>query len=163
MSARGFRIASRLAASSDTLWSHASSMAGVNRELFPLLRMTHPAGVSSIDASQLPIGRRAFRSWILLLGIVPVEFDDLTIVELTPGRGFLERSAMLTQREWEHERHIEPTIDGCTLSDRVRFVPRVPALGAVFLVVFRLVFRWRHRNLRRMFGGTAAPNDLRPA
>jgi len=127
-------------------------MSGVNRELAPLARMTVPREFASLDLERAPLGQRAFRSWILALGFLPIDYDDLTFVELEPGHRFLERSTMLTQRVWEHERVVEPAGAGCVISDRVRFEPRIPVLGPLFLVVFRLAFRLRHRNLRRLFG-----------
>jgi len=151
MAARQFSFSSRLAAAPEAVWSHAMSIRGVNRELFPLARMTCPRGLGR-DLTRMPLGRRAFRSWILAGGLLPIDYDDLTVVELEPGRRFLERSSMLSQREWCHERTVEPAAGGAILTDRVRFVPRVPALGALFLPVFRLAFRLRHRNLRRLFG-----------
>jgi hypothetical protein len=126
-------------------------MAGVNRELFPLARMTYPPGAERLTAERVRPGARLFRSWILLLGVVPVDYDDLTLVEIAPGR-FQERSRMLTQRLWEHERLVAPSRGGCTVTDRVRFVPRLAALGPFHLAVFRLAFRLRHRNLARIFG-----------
>ena len=36
------------------------------------------------------------RSWILLFGVMPVDYDDLGLERIEPGRGFLERSTMLT-------------------------------------------------------------------
>jgi ligand-binding SRPBCC domain-containing protein len=146
-----FEVRSRLASPAKVVWAHATSMRGVNAELFPLVRMTHPRGLDSLAEHEVPLGARAFRSWILLAGIVPIDFDDLTFVALEPGR-FLERSPMLTQREWEHERRVEPSGAGCVVTDRIRSVPRVAALAPLFGLVFRLAFALRHRNLRRRFG-----------
>ena len=148
----GFEFSSRLAAPAAEVWAHATSMRGVNRELFPLARMTHPRELSVLEPELVSIGRRAFRSWIFAFGLLPIDYDDLTFVELEWGRRFLERSPMLTQREWQHERVIEPAAGGSLVTDRVRFVPRAPALGPVFLLVFRLTFRLRHWQLRRIFG-----------
>lgn len=150
-----FEFSSRLAAPAAEVWSHATSMRGVNRELFPLVRMTHPAGLESLEEVEVPLGRRAFRSWILFAGFLPIDYDDLTFIELEPGR-FLERSPMLTQREWQHERRVDPIDNGgCAVTDRVRFVPRIAALGPLFLPVFRMAFALRHRNLRSRFGAAA--------
>ena len=146
-----FELRSRLAAPTDVVWSHATSMRGVNAELFPLVRMTHPRGLDSLAQREVPLGTRVFRSWILLAGIVPIDYDDLTFVALEPGR-FLERSPMLTQRAWEHERRVEPSGTGCLVTDRIRSEPRVAALAPAFRLVFRLAFALRHRNLRRRFG-----------
>jgi ligand-binding SRPBCC domain-containing protein len=148
-----FEISSRLPAPPDRVWAHATSMQGVNRELFPLARMTYPPEFASIDPRHVSLDRRVFRSWILAAGIVPIDYDDLTFVEWEPGRRFLERSPMLTQREWQHERIVEPMDGGSIVTDRVRFLPRATALGPLFLAVFRLAFRLRHRNLRRLFAG----------
>lgn len=151
----GFEIASRLAAEPDVLWRHAVGPRGVNREFRPILRMTFPRDVHDLTAGWQP-GRRRFRSWLLFLGVVPVEYDDLTFERVEPGRAFLERSRMLTQRVWEHERTIDAVPGGCVVRDRIRFEPRWRALALlrrpVLRPVFRAVFRWRHRNLRKLFG-----------
>lgn len=154
--AYSFELSSQLAAPAAEVWAHAASMRGVNRELFPLARMTHPRELAVIEPGRVPLGERAFRSWILALGVVPIDYDDLTIVALEPGRRFLERSPMLTQREWQHERVVEPAAGGSIVTDRVHFLPRVAALGPLFQLVFELAFRLRHRNLRRIFGAARA-------
>ena len=72
---------------------------------------------------------------------------------IEPGRGFLERSTMLSQRLWEHERTIEPVAGGgCTIADRVAWEPRLPLPGRLLRPLFAAVFRHRHRRLRRHFG-----------
>ena len=73
------------------MWRHAVSPAGVNRELRPLLRMTFPRGTSDLTAGWRP-GERRFRSWLLVAGIVPVEYDDVVFEAVEPGRRFLERA-----------------------------------------------------------------------
>lgn len=151
-----FSLASRLSAPPAQVWAHATSMRGVNRELFPLARMTYPAAFARLDAARLPLGRRAFRSWILAGGFLPIDYDDLTFVAIEPGRRFLECSPMLTQREWRHERLVEAVDGGTLVTDRLAFVPRIRALGPLQLWVFRAAFALRHRNLRRIFGGGGA-------
>ncbi len=143
-----------LRASPEALWRHADSPAGVNRELGPLLRMSFPDGTASITGGWKP-GQRVCRSWLLLFGLLPIEYDDLSFVEVDPGRRFLERSELLSQRSWEHERTIAPHRAGCRVRDRVRFSARLPFLEAAYAPVFRWVFRLRHRNLRRTFGSAA--------
>jgi hypothetical protein len=122
----------------------------VNRELAPLFRMTYPPAFASVGIDQVPTGR-LFRSWILLLGVLPVEWDDITIVEHLPC-GFQEVSPMLTIREWRHRRKLSDVPGGCRVVDEASFVPRWPAMGPLLLAMFLLVFRLRHHNLRRMFG-----------
>jgi hypothetical protein len=133
-------------------------MDGINDELAPLLRMTHPPGLDRLEPGIAELGRSAFRSWILLLGVLPVDYDDITIVRLDPGRGFLERSSLGTQRLWEHERRLDPGGGGCTIVDRVRHEPRLPIVGRRQSALLRQLFRHRHRHrrLRRRFGGAEA-------
>ena len=143
---------STLRASPETVWSNARTITGVNAELFPLCRMTYPPAYESRTIEDVPLGRRAFRSWILLFGFIPIDYDDLMMVRVTPPLGFREESTMLTQRAWVHERTIQRKPAGCTVIDRVTFEPRISVLGPVYLRIFRLAFWNRHRRLRGMFG-----------
>lgn len=150
---RRFAIASMLHAAPEAVWRHAASPEGVNHELGPWLRMTFPRGVDDLAADGP--GARG-RCWLLLGGVLPVEYDDLSFAEVEPGRRFLERSTLLSQRAWEHERVVEPAPGGARLTDRIAFAPRLRALGPAHALVFRAVFRWRHHRLRRRFGGRPA-------
>jgi len=147
-----FEVSSSVAAPPAAVWQRVSTMAGINDELWPLVRMTHPRGADRLDPDLVPIGRRAFRSWLLLFGVLPFDWDDITLARVEPGRGFLETSTMLTQRRWDHERRLEPLPNGCRVVDRVRFEPRLALAGPLLARVFRLVFRYRHRRLARAFG-----------
>ena len=149
-----FSIASELSAAPERVWRHSVTPAELNREFRPLFRMTFPTEIEDVT-TPFRAGERLCRSWLLLGGILPVEYDDVVFVELERGRRFLERSSMLTQRVWEHERTVEPTPWGCRLTDRVRFVPRVAWLELLQGAVFRRFFRMRHRKLRRLFGEAA--------
>jgi len=100
------------------------------------------------------LGERIGRSWILLFGLVPFDYDDLTLVRLEPGRGFLERSTMLSQRLWEHERTIAPDgRGGCRIADRVCWQPRLGFPARPLRPAIAWFFRHRHKRLRRRFGG----------
>ncbi len=112
-----------------------------------------PHGMST---QEVPLGVRLFRSWLLVLGVLPVDFDDLVLIEVLPGRGFHERSSMLSMRTWEHERWIERADGGCDLHDRLTFEPRIAGTGPLLRMVVRHVFEHRHRRLRRRFGGWPA-------
>ena len=115
--------------------------------------MTAPPHVRRLDAAGVPVGERICRSWLLLFGVLPIDYDDLTLVSIEPGRGFHERSAMLSMRVWEHERTIEARPDGgCTVRDRLRLEPRLPGSGPLLEPIVRFTFRHRHRRLRRRFG-----------
>ena len=147
-----FTVSSTLPASRAAVWARVSTMAGVNDELGPWFRMTHPPGLDRLEGVEVPLGERLFRSRVLLFGVLPVDYDDLVLVRLEPGRGFLERSRMLSQRVWEHERTLSDDGAGCVVTDRVRFEPRVPVLAGAQRALLRAIFRHRHRRLRRFFG-----------
>ena len=148
----GFSVSSQLYAPPDVVWERVTSFEGVNHELMPIVRMTAPAGVEALRPEEVTIGERLFRSRILLFGLLPIDYDDITLVRIEPGRGFLERSPMLSQRVWEHERTLEPRSGGTLVTDRVEFEPRLPGGGAL-RPLFHAVFRHRHRRLRSRFGG----------
>jgi hypothetical protein len=148
----GFSIVSELSASAEAVWSHAISPAGVNDEMFPLLRMTFPRDFGDFLATWRP-NQTLFRSWLLVGGVLPIEYDDIAFAEVEPGRRFLERSVLLSQRVWEHERAVEPRPGGgCRVTDRVAFEPRLRALAPLYEKAFRFVFAHRHRRLRKRFG-----------
>jgi ligand-binding SRPBCC domain-containing protein len=148
-----FSIASTLRAPPDRVWAHISSMAGINEELSPYMRMTHPPGMTELGDRVPPMGVPLFRSVILLFGVLPVDLDDVIFESLEPGRGFRERSRTLSQREWMHERLLSPVDGGTRLSDRLAFTPKIPGAGRVLAPLFHVVFRNRHRKLVGRFGG----------
>jgi hypothetical protein len=146
-------ISSDLRASADDVWAAATDFAGINDEFWPLMRMTAPKGFRTLTADRIQPGRRLFRSWLLLLGVLPVDYDDLTISELGPGHRFQERSRMLSATRWEHERVVEATGPAsCRITDRVAFTPRTAMHAAVLRRLVPRLFSHRHRRLRRRFG-----------
>jgi ligand-binding SRPBCC domain-containing protein len=151
-----FEVTSRLQADRGRVWNQVSSIEGVNYELAPLLRMTHPPEVVDLNPHNVPLGERLFRSWILLFGLIPFDYDDLVLVRVEPPRGFLERSSMLSMTTWEHERKLDDAGGGCLISDRIRFVPRLPLVGHLLRPIIRRFFLHRHRRLMRRFGGAPA-------
>jgi ligand-binding SRPBCC domain-containing protein len=148
----GFIFRSSLPAPPEVVWDRVTTMRGVNDELAPIFRMTHPRGLDRLP-DDAPIGVRLFRSWVLLFGVLPVDYDDLTLVRIEPGKGFLESSRLMTARRWEHERLLEPIADGTLLSDRIAFEPRIRVAGPLLFRITRALFAHRHRRLRERFGG----------
>jgi ligand-binding SRPBCC domain-containing protein len=141
-----------LVAPPEEVWERVSTFEGINDELSPVLRMTAPASVRLLDPAEVVLGERLFRSWVLLFGVLPIDYDDLTLIALEPGRGFHERSRMLSMRVWEHERTLEPDGAGCSVRDRLSFEPRLPGTGPLLERTVRAIFAHRHRRLRRAFG-----------
>ncbi|HEX6152450.1 MAG TPA: hypothetical protein VFZ19_02905 [Solirubrobacterales bacterium] len=146
---------SELDAGAETIWARVTDPAGINDELRPLLRMTVPAGAEDFGLDDPEPGRIG-RSWLLLFGFLPFDYDDITIVRIEPGRGFLERSSMLSMRLWEHERTLEPLGEGrCRITDRVAWESRLPLPGGLFRPLVLAIFRHRHRRLRLRFAPDA--------
>ena len=137
------RRASIVRAPADAVWARVTTFAGINDEFRPLMRMTAPRALREGSIADMPVGERLCRSWILLGGVLPVEYDDLTLVEVETGR-FLERSSMLTHPE------------GALVTDRVAFTPRRGIPAAVTARLVGLTFSYRHRRLQRRFSGRPA-------
>ncbi|MGH2952127.1 MAG: hypothetical protein ACRDKX_08790 [Solirubrobacterales bacterium] len=147
-----------VAISAEEMWARAVSEEGINDELAPILRMTMPPRLRRKTIDDVEVGVPLGRSWILLFGFLPVDYDDLCLAELEPGHRFLERSSLLSMRVWQHERVVERAGgQSCTVTDRLAFELRRPlawipgsARAAAGIVAF--LFRHRHRRLRARFG-----------
>jgi ligand-binding SRPBCC domain-containing protein len=147
-------VSSRLDADPDQVWAWIATAEGVNDELRPWMRMTVPGG-GYIDLDSIEVGKPIGRSWVLFLGVIPIDYDEINVVEVNRGRGFVERSRMLSQRAWEHVRTIEPSADGSVITDAIAWEPRLPLPARALRPMFGAIFRHRHRRLRRRFGGSA--------
>lgn len=147
----GFTVSSIVPAPPAAVWERVSSFEGVNDELMPIVSMTCPPEFRRIDPATVPLGRPWFRSWLLLFGVLPFDWDHLRLLAIERGRGFHEDSTMLSQRRWVHERRLEPVADGTRVTDRIEFEPRLAVLGPLLRPVFHAVFRHRHRRLARFF------------
>lgn len=100
----------------------------------------------------VPVGR----SWIKFARI-PVDYDDLCLVERGPGLRFLERSKLATARVWEHEREVIATsAETCELTDRLAIELRAPlrVIGGARLAprIIRRLFTHRHQRLAERWG-----------
>lgn len=148
----GFTVSSDLAADRETVWAHVADPTRLNREFFPFLKMTFPRDVQSLSPETVPLGRKLCRSWILLLGLLPVEYDDVMLTEIHPGQRFQEDSAMLLQKRWLHRRTLEEIPGGCRVTDRIAFSPRLPGAAVLQKRLFHTLFRYRHLRLKKLFG-----------
>ena len=126
---------------------------GVNAELSPLVRMTAPAAFAQRPLQEWPERQNLFISWILLLGVLPVDRHAFYLHSVTPGRGFVETSSSTLNALWQHERTIIPLAAGCRVTDVVEYRCRLPLLGYLLNPVYKLVFWHRHRYLRSRYGG----------
>jgi hypothetical protein len=151
----------RLPVTAAHVWARAVTEEGINDELRPVLRMTMPPVLRGKTIDEVEVGERLGRSWILLGGFLPVDYDDLCLAELDPGRRFLERSRMLSFAVWQHERIVEPDGDeGCRVTDRLGFELRsavawIPGMAWLARTIIGGLFGHRHRRLLRHHGGPA--------
>jgi len=86
----------------------------------------------------------------LLVWVLPVDYSDLTLLELKHGVGFVEQSPMGSMRLWRHERSIKPLPVGCVVTDALSFERRFAK--AISAWVVRQLFRHRHAVLRSKLG-----------
>jgi len=133
------------------VWARVVTPEGINDEFRPWLTMSMPAAASGLTIDTLELGKPIGRSWLRLFGVLPVDYDDLTIVELEPGRRFLERSRLFSAPQWQHERTVEPVdATSSSVTDRLMFTPR-RGFGLLGPRIIRFLFWYRHRRLVRYF------------
>ncbi len=139
------------------MWAGAVDPDGINQELGPWVSMSMPKAIEpgmTIDDIDLavPIGR----SWIKFARI-PMDYDDLCLIERGPGMRFLERSKLGSARVWEHEREVVATGDeSCEITDRLAIELRSPlrAIGGGRMAprIIKALFTHRHKRLAERWG-----------
>lgn len=134
-------------------WKWITSFAGISKEMKPYLRMSTPDGVTNLATAEYVPGKRLFRSWIILFGLVPVDYSDLTLMYVEEGSGFVEQSPMGSMRLWRHGRRLTSNGAGCIITDGLTFEPRIA--GWLSYRIVRAFFAHRHRNLAKYLGKTA--------
>jgi hypothetical protein len=162
----------------DLVWSGITTFHGVNKEFFPLLRMSCPFPDLRLN-SAMATGQPLFRSWLLLFGIMPIEFDLLGLSSVIENVSFEEKSTMALISEWNHhrflcdenaeeeqdeekeeegsERHYEDGKErkiargGTIIRDRLLFTPRIPGTGFILRLIVRALFSYRHMRLRMIY------------
>ncbi|AWH90891.1 hypothetical protein [Dietzia lutea] len=134
----------------ERVWARVVTADGVAHEFGPVLTMRFPSALAGTSIAEVPTGRPVGRAWILLAGVIPLEFDDLTILEDSASRYFHERSRLGSCRVWEHRRDLEALPDGTTrVTDTLRAVPRALLPRSVVRAVVGALFTHRHRRLAR--------------
>ena len=155
MSPRVVEQTSEVAAPIDAVWDRVISPEGINDEMRPWLTMSMPRGVDDLTIDTVELGVPLGRAWIRLFGLLPIDYDRLSIAALEPARSFHEKSTMLSMRSWQHERTLTPLTDTVTrVHDRITFEPRIllrPSAG-LFRRILAAFFAHRHRRLGRHFG-----------
>jgi ligand-binding SRPBCC domain-containing protein len=153
-----FELSTDVAAPAERVWAHATSIEGITFELAPWLRMTVPRELDrnsfeeKLRSGTLPLPCAVGKSWVLLLGVLPFDWDDMCLVEIDEGRRFLERSRMLSLPVWEHERTVQPAGAGSSVTDRLAWETRGPLLRGMARRIVSTIFGHRHRRLVERFG-----------
>jgi ligand-binding SRPBCC domain-containing protein len=153
---RTFTTMTTLGVAPDQVWQRVITPEGINAELRPVLRMTVPRAWRGTTLETVAPGTRLGRSWLLLFGVLPVDYDNITLVEWEPGRRFREDSTTLSMRHWQHERSVLPWERGCIVQDQVSFAVRnplalLPGLERLCGALLQALFRHRHRRLLTYF------------
>lgn len=121
-----------VAAPAEQVWQRVVTPEGINDELRPWMTMSVPRGAKGMTVDTVPIGAPIGRAWLRLFGVLPFDYDRLSIAELEPGRRFREDS---------------------TVRDRITFQTRAGLRFAAPLIAagLRALFGHRHRRLQRHF------------
>jgi ligand-binding SRPBCC domain-containing protein len=141
-------------APAERVWARVVTPEGINDEVRPWMTMSMPRGAQGLTVDNVPVGTPIGRAWLRLFGVLPFDYDRLTIAELEPGRSFDEQSTMLSMRQWRHQRSVTPDGDAkAVVCDRITFELRAPLRPATPIVAagLRALFGHRHRRLQRHF------------
>ncbi|UAL31475.1 hypothetical protein K8W59_08560 [Nocardioides rotundus] len=138
----------------EDLWFQIGTPRGINEELAPLLTMRMPAHATWARLADVPVGEPAGRCSVRLFGVLPVDYDELMLAEVTPGERFREESSTRTTRLWGHERTLTPTPEGTWITDRLLLDvrPGLRATRAIHRRIATALFEHRHRRLRSRIG-----------
>ncbi len=148
-----FREVSEVPAPVEKVWERVTSPEGINHELGPFLKMTMPRSFHGKSIGDVSPGTHIGKSLLLLFGLIPFGYDDITVTQIKPGRMFREESAMIGMRTWIHQRTLEP-VDGKTIvTDAITLTPRLalPGLTRFLAATLAAFFVHRHKRLRGHF------------
>src|ERR1700755_1168258 len=140
-------------APADQVWARAVTPEGIDDEVRPWMTMSMPRGAESLTVDNVPVGTPIGRAWLRLFGVLPFDYDRLTIAALEPGRSFDEQSTMMSMRAWRHQRSVTPEGPKAVVRDRITFELRAPLRPATPIVAagLRALFGHRHKRLQRHF------------
>lgn len=153
-----------VSATPSAVWDRVVDPEGINHEMRPWMTMSMPGGKAELTVETIPLGRPVGRAWLRIFGPIPFDYDYLTIVEMEPGKRFLERSTMLSMRRWDHERTLTPVPGGTRVHDRVILEPRlpIPGMAAILATLVDAFFKHRQRRLRAHFTYDDTSSGARP-
>ncbi len=127
------------------------TMIGVNYELGPFLRMSCPKEWEQRLLTEWQTGASLFRSVISVLWVLPIDVHTF-YMESVSAHGFEEHSSSWMNSLWAHKRTVEADGASCKIHDVVEFTPRVRIIGALASLIYKTVFKHRHKRLKVRFG-----------
>ncbi len=141
-------VESELRADREEVWAAVSTMRGVNRELPRFVRMTDPTRGAQFESA--PWQTPGLASWILLLGVFPINRHRFGFEQITHG-SYRETSTSRLYA-WRHQREVIDRDDGaCIVRDTLEITPRVRLLSSILRRSIRWALRNRHTRLKRRF------------
>lgn len=147
LSMRQFTMRCNLTVRPEDLWGELS-IDTVNYELFPWIRMSAPRVWRNVKLMDWNNNGPLFSSWVLLLGVLPIDRHAFGSLDLSQSLRFVETSSSWINRIWRHERILKATPNGCEVTDKVSFSPRIPIASALLERIYLLVFAHRHSRLK---------------
>ncbi len=147
ISMRHLVVSSKLSVRPEELWD-AQSIATINYELGPWIHMSAPAVWRGLKLKDWSGDGPLFKSWVLFLGFVPLDWHSFESLDLSSHMQFVETSSSWINRIWRHERVVRAAPNGCEVIDKVSFTPRLPFVSTLLQPIYALVFRHRHSKLR---------------
>ncbi len=151
------QVETTLAAPAREVWDAAVSEPGIDYELRPILKMRMPRALRGRTIDDVAVGEPLGKAWLLLFGVLPVDYDDFSLAERGPGFRFLESSTMLSLSRWTHERSVDPAGGSCVVRDRLTFEVRrplgaLPGMDGLAGRIVSFLFGHRHRRLAARYG-----------
>jgi hypothetical protein len=151
------RCTTRLPVAQKAIWERVITPEGINDEIWPVIRMTVPRGLDGVTIDDVTPPATLGRSWFLAGGVLPIDYDMITIAALEPPEMFLEHSTMLTFSDWVHERRVQAvTAETSVLEDHVSWrgrgaINRSALLRRSQVWLLSAMFRHRHKRLAKHF------------
>ena len=142
-----FTHASRLDVSPADFWAD-QSLSTVNYELKPWIYMTAPKKWQAMRQADWQGGDVLLSSWVLSMGVLPVNRHVFRSFAFAPETGFVEVSSSWVNRLWRHERTLAATESGCVVRGTVAFTSSRGLVSPFSSLVIHLSFATGTAGLR---------------
>ncbi len=147
-------FSTKLCSNIDIVWNGVTKMDGINDELYPLLKMTHPSDTKNLSIKDAPINKFLFTSILLLFMFIPIDLHFLKLKKVKHGE-FVEESSSIIQNKWIHHRTItkDPhNKNHCILTDDLEWNTRIYGVANYIMYPIIYVIFWnRHYRLKFLY------------